>query len=168
MNLAEQNLTEKQPSAPKGAVPVRGTGLTSSVSIALGPAEVFDFFQEESLMEKVLGDLPVDIENFLSLSLIAAKDVGEDNYTVMWGSAKDSEVPGTLTFHIYRGPANRGSIVTTSADFKALPFGDGPSDLVKLLLKRAKALAETGEIPTTKGQPSGREEITASQDKTLH
>ena len=41
-------------------------------------------------------------------------------------------------------------------------FGEEPSLQVKQDLRRFKQLIETGEIPTTKGQPSGKRTLKAS------
>jgi uncharacterized membrane protein len=38
----------------------------------------------------------------------------------------------------------------------AWAFGDDPSHVIREGLRRFKQLMETGEIPTTEGQPRGR------------
>jgi uncharacterized membrane protein len=64
---------------------------------------------------------------------------------------------------------NRGTLVTTSVHIR-VPGGSAGLGLAKLLgsnprsqaredLRRFKQLLETGEIPTTRGQPSGRRSL---------
>ena len=150
----------------KSKIPLldRDHGYYASASLTCSPQVVYQNCQNLQHVEKVLSDLPADIDNFLSLELVSAKEEGSNQFRIVWQNNKDQKIAGKLTFLIQAGPAGRGTIITSEADFKKLNFkDDSPSTLMNLFLKRMKALIETGEIPTTKGQPSGREEL-----KTLH
>jgi uncharacterized membrane protein len=80
----------------------------------------------------------------------------------------DLTVKGEIRFA--HGPNNRSTVLIVSSDY-TLPggklqewlemfSGNDPDTVVQVQMKRLKAFLETGEIPTTVGQPSGREEET--------
>lgn len=86
---------------------------------------------------------------------------------ISWQSEKDSPITTKGTVQFLPAPAGRGTMVLLAIDYlipggRATELltklsGEDPVTLVKTNLKRLKALLETGEIPTTEGQPSGRE-----------
>lgn len=140
------------------AIPEVDYGFFNSAHFALPVQEVFDFCQNASNVEKVLKDLPFDVDNFLDLRLVKSRQSGDGNFLVLWENKPTAKFKGTLTLMIQEAPMGRGAYVAALAKFDNLDFKDeGPSDLISLFLKRLKSLAETGEIPTTEGQPSGRE-----------
>lgn len=161
------NETERMNESPnKSQVPLldKEHGYYASASLTCSPEVVYQSCQNLQHVEKVLSDLPADLDNFLSLELVSAQEEGSNQFRIVWQNKKDQKISGNLTFLIKEAPYQRGSIITSEANFKKLNFKeDGPSTLMNLFLKRMKALIETGEVPTTKGQPSGREEL-----KTLH
>lgn len=153
--------TEKSPSH----IPISDTdhGYFNSVTIALPPNLVFNACKDERNIHKTLSDLPKDIENFLDLNFISAEQRAEDYFEIKWDS-ENSQAEGSLSFIIRKAPGDQGSIVYAFALFERLHWREeGPSNLMNIFLKRMKALIETGEIATTKGQPSGREEL-----RTIH
>jgi uncharacterized membrane protein len=86
------------------------------------------------------------------------------NELIAWKTVEGSEVrhAGSIRFH--PAPGGRGVEVVVTfeydparADWKILSrlFGKKPGGTVAEDLYRFKALAETGEIPTTEGQPAG-------------
>lgn len=94
-----------------------------------------------------------------------------DNKVIGWQSLDGSTVAtaGSVSFdqtshgtrvrvHLqYNPPAGRlGAVV-------ARLFGEDPAQTVREDLRRFKALLETGEIPTTDGQPSGRRSAAREQ-----
>lgn len=157
------NQTERsQKSQEKSQAPLldRDHGYFASASLTCSPQVVYQSCQNIHHVEKVLKDLPADLDNFLSLELVSAQEEGSNQFRIVWQNRKDQKIAGKLTFLIQEAPANRGTLITSEADFKKLNFKeDSPSTLMNLFLKRMKALIETGEIPTIKGQPSGREEL---------
>jgi uncharacterized membrane protein len=96
-----------------------------------------------------------------------ARITGEvEGQSLSWESIPGSQVEnrGTVTFQ--PGPTDRGTEVTVAiayappagkpGQFIASLFGEEPEQQVSDDLIRFQALMETGEIPTTEGQTSGR------------
>ena len=94
------------------------------------------------------------------------------NEMISWSSLKsldrsEVEILGSVWFT--DAPGGRGTVITLAMDYdilggKAAEWiaffgGEHPDTLAEANLKRLKAYIETGEIATTEGQPSGREEI---------
>jgi uncharacterized membrane protein len=87
---------------------------------------------------------------------------------ISWKTLPDSEVQMTGSIWFSPAPAGRGTIVSLDMDIsppggKLTEFvtaftGESPNLLIQNNLARFKALMETGEVPTTEGQSSGREE----------
>jgi len=89
-----------------------------------------------------------------------------ENEMISWRSLPGSEVEveGSVEFH--QAAANRGTQIDSKVHYKAtkqwlkalLPtiLGRYPHFAVEQDLRRFKALLETGETPTTEGQPHGR------------
>ena len=164
MNQTEQ-VTNSE--SQRGPLLEKDHGYFNSATVRLEPSEVFKFCQDESHVQKVLEDLPVDVENFLSLKLISAEDIGKDQYKIVWENKADQKISGRLIFLLTKAPIDHGTFLSAEANFESINFKtDSPSTLINIFLKRMKALMETGELATTKGQPSGREEI--ESPKTLH
>jgi hypothetical protein len=139
-------------------------GHYACATILAAPEEIYHFCQYESHINQVLDDLPGDVENFLKLKLTSNKQINLDQYKILWENRPEAKLAGSVSFLIKKAPAQRGSFLTVEANFEKLNFKeDSPSTLMNLFIKRFKALIETGEIPTIKGQPSGREEL-----RTLH
>jgi uncharacterized membrane protein len=95
-----------------------------------------------------------------------AEIIGErENEFIAWRSlpGSDIEISGRVDFQ--KAPANRGTIITAAMQFRppagALGRAVGqmfrrvPNFLMRQDLRRLEALMETGEIPTTTGQPHG-------------
>lgn len=136
----------------------------NSMTIALSPKEVFEFFKDFYNLEHVFSNFPDVVENFLDLKLESASKGGKDTYTIKWINKPESKIQGHVSFFIEKAPAKRGSYVTAIAEFDPYTSKDKePSDLIHIFMKRMKQLVETGQVSTTKGQPSGREEL-----KQLH
>lgn len=152
----------------KGPLIDKEHGYYNSVSIALDPSEVFAFCQDISNVKKTLTDLPMNVENFLDLSLTSAEQIGEDQFKIVMQNNPNSNAAGDIVFLLTRAPAGRGTYLTAEAIFEKISWHDeGPSTLMRSFLKRLQMLVETGEIATTKGQPSGREELLTDEEKTL-
>ncbi|MEN3291970.1 MAG: hypothetical protein V7642_1223 [Burkholderiales bacterium] len=83
-----------------------------------------------------------------------------------WRSVEGSEVDNSGRVRFEAAPAGRGTIVRVEMQYRppggkagaliAKLFGEEPSQQISEDLRRFKQLIETGEIPTTVGQPSGR------------
>jgi len=85
---------------------------------------------------------------------------------ISWRSMPGSALTMEGTVRFEAAPANRGTFLRAVTRFDhpagqlgravAKLFGKDPSFLMQQDLRRFKALVETGEIPTTEGQPHGR------------
>ncbi|HZV32932.1 MAG TPA: SRPBCC family protein [Verrucomicrobiae bacterium] len=87
------------------------------------------------------------------------------NELIAWESKPDAEVRNAGTIRFTPAPGNQGTAVTVQLDYVP-PAGRIGSAVAKLTgeepelqleddLMRFKALMETGEVPTTIGQPTG-------------
>lgn len=108
----------------------------------------------------------------LRSSLVAEWDaeITEDreNELISWSSVEGSRIQtsGTIVFEKDTHPSR--SVVRLAmnyaipggklSEWAALFSGEDPETLAITNLKRLKAFLETGEAPTTQGQPSGRKE----------
>ena len=90
---------------------------------------------------------------------------------ISWRSLPDSEVETKGSVWFTHSPRNEGTIVSLGMAY-SIPGGkltelltkitaEDPNSLSNLNLRRLKAYMETGEVPTTEGQVSGREETPA-------
>lgn len=162
MNQTENISTEKR--LYKGPLLDKEHGYYNSVSVMCQPSEVFNFCQDLTNVKKTLTDLPLNVENFLDLSMASAEQIGADEYKIVMRNNPESKTVGDIIFLISSAPSDRGTYLTAEAIFEKISWNDeSPSTLMKVFLKRMKMLLETGEIATTKGQPSGREEVRQNQ-----
>ncbi|MFA5583485.1 MAG: hypothetical protein WDA09_04650 [Bacteriovoracaceae bacterium] len=146
--------------APPILIPEKDHGYYHSANILKSPQFVYEFLQNPENVKASLQNLPEGIENFLDLELMKANATDADEYEVVWENLEDSIVSGAISFHCQRAPENRGTILLAQASFSNFSTSeDDPSELIRFFIKRLKALMETGVIATTKGQPSGREEL---------
>ena len=89
------------------------------------------------------------------------------NELLAWESLPDSQIKNAGSIHFHPAPPGRGTEVTVQLSYVppagavgkmvATFFGEEPNMQIADDLIRFQALAETGEIPTTKGQASGRQ-----------
>lgn len=91
---------------------------------------------------------------------------------ISWRSLPGSQVEQSGTVRFMRAPGNRGTIVRVQMQYAppggkvaalvAKLFGEEPSQQIPQELRRFKAILETGEVPTTEGQPAGRSPLRPS------
>jgi uncharacterized membrane protein len=89
------------------------------------------------------------------------------NQLISWKSSPGAQIENEGQVSFYTVPGNRGTAVKVRIVYQppagsagimiSKLFGDQPSMVVLEDLRRFKQIMEAGEIPTTKGQPSGRE-----------
>jgi len=102
-----------------------------------------------------------------SLRWDAEVTVDQPSQLLAWHSVPDAEIEHAGTVAFERAPGGRGTIVRVQLRYRPPVgasgdglidklFGDDPERQIDEDLRRFKALLETGEIPTTEGQPSGR------------
>lgn len=161
--------TEQATTTSQNFILERDHGFLHSQSVLLDSQEVFHFLQNDKHLEQVLENLPGDVENFLDLKLVHAKQMADKTYEIKWQNKPDSKFVGHLTFFLSETRGKKSSVITLEANFDKINFHtDSPSLLITFFLKRLKMLMETGEIATTKGQPHGKEEIKPENEKVLH
>lgn len=87
------------------------------------------------------------------------------NETIAWRSVEGADVNHSGRVRFERAPAGHGTFVKVRVSYDppagklgsliAKTIGKDPSQLIQGDLRRFKSIIETGEIPTTEGQPSG-------------
>ncbi|MGE0407074.1 MAG: SRPBCC family protein [Candidatus Korobacteraceae bacterium] len=87
------------------------------------------------------------------------------NERIAWRSLTGSDVQIEGVVEFLRAVGDRGTLVRSSMHYRSAGgalgkavssvFGKGPKFLAQQDMRRFKALIETGEIPTTEGQPHG-------------
>jgi uncharacterized membrane protein len=84
---------------------------------------------------------------------------------IAWHSLEGADIDNAGIVHFERAPGGRGTVVRVELQYQppggggtlvARLFGEEPSQQIDEDLRRFKQLLETGEIPTTIGQPAGR------------
>jgi uncharacterized membrane protein len=99
----------------------------------------------------------------------------EPGKRIAWSSiAGDSQNAGEVVFE--HAPGNHGTIVTVLQEFRLSKWasawetitGRNPKQAVIENLRHFKALAETGEIPRTQGQPHGPRGTVGSAKESLY
>lgn len=94
---------------------------------------------------------------------------------IAWRSLSGSDITNAGSIHFEEAPGGRGTYVKVVLNYNppggkaaalfAKLFGQEPGQLVEHNLKRLKQLIETGEIPTTEGQSSGRMKETSGAEE---
>jgi uncharacterized membrane protein len=94
---------------------------------------------------------------------------------IAWRSLPGADVTNAGSVHFEPAPDGRGTYLKVTLNYNppggkaaalfAKLFGKEPGQLVENNLKRLKQLIETGEIPTTEGQPSGITSISSATEK---
>ncbi|MGE5651367.1 MAG: SRPBCC family protein [Bacillota bacterium] len=89
----------------------------------------------------------------------------EPGQYIAWHSLQGADVDHTGSVRFERAPGGRGTIVRVLLQYRppggaagawvARLFGEAPEQQIDEDLRRFKWLIETGEVPTTVGQPSG-------------
>jgi uncharacterized membrane protein len=156
-----------------------GTGVEESVAINRGPEEPYEFWRNLELLPMVMPQLAsVEIVGHRRSHWIAKgpagwrtewyADIINDipNQLLAWHTVEGSELVSAGSVHFEPGPVGRGTVVRVKLQYDppggklgaafAWAFGEDPSHVIREGLRRFKQLMETGEIPTTEGQPRGR------------
>jgi uncharacterized membrane protein len=179
--MAEVRQTFTETSNRRVAVPDnRGVKVVRSCTINRTKEELFQFWRR-------FENLPLFMKNLVSVTSTSereshwivqspsGKNVEWDaviinehpNELIAWRTREGSDVAHAGSIRFEPGPAGRGTEVTVAFEYEA-PGGKIGAKLAKLTGKEPaqqvekdllafKALMETGEIPTTQGQPHGKE-----------
>ena len=120
------------------------------VTISRSPEEIFRFLRNADHYARFLDqDADIEIKN-------SKPDL------IVWRAGEE----GFGAFALRPAPGGRGTIVTFKMSFEgewtgtiARMVGRDSDTRAAVALRKLKAYLETGEVPTTEGQPSGREEV---------
>ena len=152
-----------------------------AITIGRPVEEVFQFFRDFSNLPMFMKDLKevrvlsaqkshwvVQLKNGLEADWDAEITSERANEMIAWKSVQGSDVDTTGSVWFTQAAGGKGTVVSLSLEY-VVPggkltevitklTGEDPDSLAHINLRRLKALLETGEIPTTDGQPTGREE----------
>ena len=159
-----------------------------SITINKSPAEIYTFFRN-------FGNLPYFMKDLVSVRVSSETishwvvqlehgpivkwdaEIIEEKYAEMisWKTIGKTEVHQTGTIRFSKAAYDRGTVVRLHMSytipagklgkFATLLVGEDADSIMLINLSRLKAYLETGEVPTTKGQPSGRDEDLAPEMK---
>jgi uncharacterized membrane protein len=153
----------------------------SSMLLNCAPEEAYalwhDFEELPAFMNRVEAVTPIGNPQFRQYRWVAVGPFGRritwdaeiisdrPNQAIAWTSLPNSKVSVQGVVEFRPAPANRGTIVTVRIMYNSVAgsvaqtvgkmLGRDPSFLLRQDLRRMKALAETGEIPTVEGQTHG-------------
>jgi uncharacterized membrane protein len=95
--------------------------------------------------------------------------VDRQNEFIEWRSLPGSDIRVNLRVEFREAPANRGTLISAIMEFRSSQIAGSGSFarflsknanfLMRQDLRRLEALMETGEIPTTEGQPHGPRDV---------
>ncbi|MES2803778.1 MAG: SRPBCC family protein [Bdellovibrionota bacterium] len=159
-----------------------------SITIGKSPAEIYTFFRN-------FGNLPFFMKDLVALTVVSETishwvvqlehgpkvewdaEITEEKYAEMisWKTIGKTEVQQAGTIWFTKAPQQQGTIVRLHMAY-TFPagkigklatqlVGEDPDSIMLTNLSRLKAYLETGEAPTIKGQPSGRDEDLAPEMK---
>jgi uncharacterized membrane protein len=102
-------------------------------------------------------------------------EITEDrpNELIAWRALEGASVPNSGSVQFETATGGRGTVLRVELDYTppaghlgALAagfFGENPAKQIVVDLHRFKQFVETGEIPTTQGQPTGRSRSTSKK-----
>jgi uncharacterized membrane protein len=162
----------------KGVEDHKGIKVVKTVTINRPANELYRFwrqFENLPIFMKHLESVTV-LDNRLSHWVAKAPAGGKvewdaeiinekENELIAWQSREGADIPNAGSIRFKNAPIGRGTEVTVNLEYTppagrlgqivAKLFGEEPENQVQDDLERFKAVAETGEIPRTDGQPSG-------------
>jgi len=172
------NTAEKR--GPRTSIPAgQGVKLEKSITIAKSPEELYQFWHNFENLPRFMPHLESvrNLDNNRS-HWVAKGPLGKrvewhaevindrPHEVIAWRSLDGSEVDTAGSVHFRPAPGGRGTEVKVVMKYDppggkvgammAWLFGQAPEQEVAEDLRRLKQILETGEVPTTKGQPSGR------------
>lgn len=178
------NTAEKSGGAAREDV-ARDVHVEKSVTINSSPQDLYRFWRNFENLPRFMENLESVTECDDNTSHWVARGPGgtkvewdaeiyneKENELIAWRSLPGSDITNAGSVHFEAAPGGRGTYVRVVLNYNppggkaaalfAKLFGQEPGQLVEHNLKRLKQYIETGEIPTTEGQPSGRDEAESS------
>lgn len=162
----------------------KGIKVERSVTIDRPAAELYHFWRDFENLPRIMDHLEeVRVQSPTRSHWVAKAPAGtsvewdaeifneKENEMIAWRTLEGADVASAGTVRFEKAPGNRGTVVRVALRYDppggqigaavARLFGENPDQQIVDDLRRFKRLMETGEIPTTEGQSSGREEPTA-------
>ena len=155
----------------------RGIRIQKSVAINSSPSELYRFCRDPSNLSKIVNNLHSVTEIADRRWRWSAKDSAGKNIhwltqiveeradeLISWRTLDSEPLENSGSIRLIPGLDGRGTIVRVEMLFRPMQrvgtflqmLRVHPEFVAAEALRRLKALMETGEIPTTNGQPSGR------------
>lgn len=165
----------RRSSAPDGERSIR---VENVITINRSPAEVYAEWRDVESLPAIMSHLESVTRTDDGLTHWVAKApfgrtvewdaeiINDDaGHVISWRSVEGSGVPNVGAVHFQQAPADRGTELRVRIEYNppagaigatvAKLFGEDPGQQVAGDLRRFKAFMETGEYPTTEGQPRG-------------
>jgi uncharacterized membrane protein len=156
----------------------RGTVVEESCAINRSPDELYDFWRRLEQLPRVMPELiSVRMIDHRRSHWVACAPLGWQaewhadiindipGELIAWRTTEGSAVASAGSIHFDAAAPGRGTTVRLRLQYDppagrlgaafAWAFGDDPGSVLHEGLRRFKQLMETGEIPTTEGQPRG-------------
>jgi uncharacterized membrane protein len=172
------NTADRETPTEPGEYFQRGIHVGQAMTIQRSAEELFRFWRDFSNLPRFMQHLKsVEVTDDKHSDWTArgpagmsvqwkAEIINEDpNSLISWRSVGGSEVDNAGSVRFVQAPGDRGTEVRVVMDYIppagqlgdviARLFGESPRQTVREDLRRFKALMESGEIPTTTGQPRG-------------
>jgi uncharacterized membrane protein len=177
--LASKQTSQERVSMRNGRTKDGSVRMTRTITIQRSARELYSFWRNFENLPKFMPHLKsvrvIDEKKSHWISKgPAGKEIEWDaeitsenlNDHISWQSLPGSEIPNKGTVRFEELPGDRGCVVRVAIVYDP-PGGMLGSKLAKILgrapeqmtgsdLRRFKAIMETGEVPTTAGQPAGR------------
>ncbi len=157
----------------------QGVKVVRAVTVQRSPAELYRFWRNFENLPRFMQHLPsVTVTDITHSHWVAKAPAGrqvawnaeiindKENELIAWRSLGDADIDNAGSVHFTPAPGGRGTVVKVVLEytppagqvgkFVAKLFGEEPDTQVREDLRHFKEMMETGEIPTTEGQPSGR------------
>lgn len=164
--------------AEEGSRETSGIHVEKSITIGKSPEEVYQFWRNLPNLPRFMDHLKsVDVTGETTSHWVAKAPAGQEvawdaeiivdepDARIAWRSLPDADIENAGTVRFVTAPGGRGCEVHVTLQYYppagalgtmiAKLFGEEPSIQITDDLRRLKRLMETGEIPTTEGQPHG-------------
>ncbi len=167
------------PSGPQASIAAgQGVKIEATFTINRPAQELFSFWRNFENLPRFMRHLEsITVTDQMRSHWVARGPLGirvawdaelineKPNEMIAWRSLENSQVNSAGSVHFRTAPGQRGTQVIVlmrydapggaAASTIASLFGQSPDQLIQGDLRRFKQLMETGEIPTTAGQPMG-------------
>lgn len=172
--------TSSQDHAATGVADQEGLKVERAVTINKSAAELYRYWRNFENLPQFMGYLKsVTVQDPTHSHWVATAPAGttvewdaeiineRENELIAWRSLAGADIGNAGSVHFSPADAGRGTVVRVVLAYDppagnvgaaiAKLFGQEPDQQVREALRHFKAIMEAGEVPTTKGQTSGRE-----------